>query len=110
MSNSVVRAYPKHHKSKTLCPCPPETSVDSTANANANVSAEVDGGILYYKVDCNDCGGKSFHHENYGFIICYGCLSPDPIPDGRARCECGELWIIGEYVCRHCGFQSEIPF
>ena len=30
--------------------------------------------------------------------------------DGKARCECGELWIIGEYVCKHCGFESELPF
>ncbi|GAA0324945.1 hypothetical protein GCM10009129_23370 [Psychrobacter aestuarii] len=30
--------------------------------------------------------------------------------DCRARCECGELWVLGEYVCKHCGHESDMPF
>lgn len=26
------------------------------------------------------------------------------------KCQCGHPWVIGDFICSHCSFKSDIPF
>lgn len=112
-ANQTTRVYPKTNSNssirvETSCPRPPETSFDSTVNANANASAnDVDGGILY--PNCSVCGAFTTEDE---YLTYFGqCQYCEDNPELHGdRCECGADWVIGKYFCVECGFESDDPF
>lgn len=97
-ANQKASDYPKTNSNSTLrvetsCPRPPETSFDSTVNANARAN-DVDGGI-FKCLQCNKFTNGYELDANNGYCnTCYA--EPEPLSEFHKE------YVCAKYVDGHC--------